>query len=79
MWTALYIQAGVRSPETLYRLIADDVGFDDLVYVSCANMAVPDRIGIDDYVRPMLALVQAAGFVGADGAFNPALRQLDLE
>ena len=41
--------------------------FHDGGGVCWLHMAVPDGIGIDDYGGPMLALVETAGFVDADG------------
>lgn len=79
MWAFLGIQAGIRDNQTLYRLVTDDVRLDDLIDIGCGDAAIPHRIGIDDDVRAMLALIQAAGFIGADCTVDASLCQLDLE
>ncbi len=44
---------------------------DNLGHVRRADMAIPDRVGIHDKVRAMLALVEAAGLIDADAIFQP--------
>ena len=39
---------------------------DNLRYISDPDKTVPDGLGIDDDYGAVLALVEAAGFVGAD-------------
>ena len=52
---------------------------DDLVDICRRDAAIPHRIGIDDDVGAMLALVEASGLVGAHCPFHSPLCQLDLE
>lgn len=79
MRTALRVQAGVWNHQTSYRFIADNVRVDNLVYIISGYSAIPDCIGIDNKIRTMLALIEAARLVGADGTFYSALGQLDFE
>ena len=73
------VQARVRDAQSLDRLSADDVRFDDLIHIGFGDVAVPDRFGIDHKVGSMLALVEAAGLVGSHSAHEPVLRQFLLE
>jgi hypothetical protein len=65
--------------EPLHRPAADDVLLDDFVDVGLGDAAVPDVFGIDDDGRPLLALIEAAGLVGANAAIDAALGQRLLE
>ena len=73
------VEAGFGEAEAFDWLPSEDVGFDDLVYVSLGDVAVPDCVGVDDDVRAVLALVEAAGLVGTDSAFQASLGQFLLE
>jgi hypothetical protein len=77
--TACGVQAFILQPQSFHRTPADNVRVHDFIHVSQGNSAVPDGLGIDDKVRPVLTLVQASGLVGAYSAFQPALGQFLLE
>ena len=61
----------VRQAQARDRLAADDVAFDDLVDVGFGDAAVPDRVGIDDDGRAVLALIEAAGSLARTRRFSP--------
>jgi hypothetical protein len=60
------VEARVGEAEALDGTIVEEVFGDDLVDVAGMDVAVPDGFGIDDDDGAVLALVEAAGFVGAD-------------
>ena len=60
------VEARVGEAEALDGTIVEEVFGDDLVDVAGMDVAVPDGVGIDDDDGAVLALVEAAGFVGAD-------------
>ena len=68
------VEAGILQAKPFYWPSAEDVGVDDLVDVGFCDMAIPDGVWIHDYVRAVLALIQAAGLIGAYSAFQAALR-----
>ena len=51
----------------------------DLIHIRRRYSSIPNRLGIDDDVRAMLALVQAARFVGANLSFQTTLRHRGLK
>jgi hypothetical protein len=53
--------------------------FDDFLDIRLAYSAVPHRVGIDDNIGPVLALIEAARLIRADSAFQSTLSQLLLE
>jgi len=73
------VQARIGQHQTLDGFAADDVRVDDFVDVGFGDVAIPDSIGINNQVRAVLALIEAAGLVGADFALEAALRQFLLE
>jgi len=79
MFAGCGVQAGVRQAEALDRLAAEDVGLDNLVDVGLGDVAVPDCVRVDDDVRAVLALIEAARMIGADFAFEAALGEFLLE
>ena len=79
MLTTRSVKTAVRCNQPFNWFAAYDVGFDDLIYILGAHMSVPDRVGVDDHVRSMLTLVEAARFVGPDLVLQTALRQLLLK
>ena len=62
----LGVEAGVGEAEALDGAVVEEVLGDDLVDVLEVDVAVPDGFGVDDDYGTMLALVEAAGLVGAD-------------
>ena len=79
MLTSCAVQTLVLQHQALNRPPADNVRFDNFIHVGQTDSAIPDRLGIDHEVRSVLALVQAAGLVGAHSALQPALGQFLLE
>src|SRR5437764_5457478 len=73
------VQAIVGDHEAAHGLSADEVGLDNLVQIFLAHAAIPHRLGIDDHVGAVLALVETAGFVGPNSAFESALGELGLQ
>ena len=57
----------------------DQVLGDDFIHIFELHKAVPDRLGIDHDDRAMLALVEAAGLVGADQMLQTGIFDSVLE
>jgi hypothetical protein len=55
------------------------VRLDDLIDIGFGDMSIPDGVRIHDDIRPVLALIEAAGLVGPDSPFKPSQRQLLFE
>jgi hypothetical protein len=79
MFAGLGIQAGIRHAKPLDRFAAHDVRFDNFIHIGFGDEPIPHRFGINDEVRSVLALVEAAGLVGPYAALEAALRQFLLE
>ncbi len=62
----LGVEAGVWEAQTLDGTAVEEVLGDDLLDVFDVDEAVPDGLGVDHDDGPVLALVEAAGFVGSD-------------
>jgi hypothetical protein len=62
----LGIQAGIGQAQARHGAAVQEVLADDLGDVLDVHEAVPDGLGIDDNDGAVLALVEAAGLVGAD-------------
>ena len=67
MWTLGGVEAVVGDDEALDGTPGDEVFTDDLGHVVDGNVAVPDGLRVNDDGGAVLALVEASGFVGADG------------
>src|SRR6266702_8459918 len=83
MRAALGVDALLGQPQAFYRPAMDEMLFHDLGGILRPHMAIPDRFGIDHHRWPVLALVQAAGFVDAHLRPQPGslgqLRQLRVK
>ena len=79
MLAGFRVEAFVLQAEALYRFSAYYVGLDDLVYICICDLAIPDGIRINDEIGSVLALIQAAGLVRADSAFQAASGKLLLK
>ena len=79
MLTGFGIETRFRKPESLDRTSSKDVRLDDLINIGFGDMSIPDGIRIHNNIRPMLALIEAAGLVGADSASEASHRQLLFE
>lgn len=66
MRTVFSIEACVRQPKALHRPAMQKVFCHNFIYVFYLDEAVPNRLGIDDNHRPMLALVKTTGLVRAN-------------
>ncbi len=55
--TARSVYASLRKHEAFHRSTADKVRLNDFFNIFSLDEAVPDRLGIDDDCRPMLALI----------------------
>ena len=73
------IQAFVFQSEPFHRLPTYDVRLHDLIHISQHHAAVPNRLGIDDQVRAMLALIQTSRLIRADPSLKSSFSQLLLE
>ena len=67
MRTGLGVDARVGQAQALHRPAIHKVFLHNFRGIFGLHMPVPDRLGIDHNRRPMLALVEAAGFVDPDG------------
>jgi len=72
------IEDGVGDYEARDWFAADDVCVDDFVYILGLDASIPDCFGVNHYSWSEFALVEAAGFIGAD-VFYSTLRQLGFE
>jgi hypothetical protein len=79
MFTSGRIQAFVREQQARDRFPTNDVGFDNLVYVSLGDVPVPDGVGIDHEIRAVLTLVETARLIGAHFPPQAAFGQLLFE
>jgi hypothetical protein len=80
---AVFASVGVDAPvmqsQALDRAVARDVAVDDLRDVGYGDVPIPDTFWVDHDGRTVFALIQAAGFVGADGIFQSTKSQFGLE
>lgn len=79
MRTTCRINAGIRQNQPFDGFAAQNVRFDDLVDIGHRDAPIPHRVGINDQVGPMFALVQTAGFIRSDPMFQATIGQLLLE
>jgi hypothetical protein len=75
----LGVEAGVGEQKAPDRTAVDEVLADNLINIFRVDEAVPDGVGIDDHYGAVLALVETAGFVGTDFAFQPGVLDCVLE
>jgi hypothetical protein len=62
----LGIEAGAGEAQAFHRAAVDEVFGDDFAHVLKLDEAIPDGLGIDHHRGAVLALIEAAGLVGAD-------------
>ena len=68
MRTALRVHALICQAQPLHRPPAYKMFFHNLCRVLWPHMAIPNRFRINHHRRPVLALVQTAGFIDAHAA-----------
>jgi len=73
MRAMLRIEAGIGEPQTFHGTAMDEVLAHNFIDIFEPHKTIPDSLGIDDDGRPMLALVEAAGLVGADQMLESCL------
>jgi hypothetical protein len=66
----LGVDAGFGEAQALDGTAVNEVLLYNLVDVARVNFAVPDGLGVDDDDGTVLALVEAAGLIGADSVFE---------
>ena len=66
MRAMLGVQAGSGEAQTLDGAAMDEMFGHNFVHIFELHKAIPDGLGIDHDDGPVLALVEAAGLVGAD-------------
>jgi len=79
MRAAFGVDALAGYAQALDGTASEEMLGDDLLRVRWQDIAIPDSFGIDHNHGPVLALVEAAGFVDADptaqaGGFGPLLQ-----
>jgi hypothetical protein len=77
--TALRVDAGFSQTEALDGSTLAEMLLDYLLDVPRMDVAVPDGLRIDDDDWTVLALVEAAGFVGANLKFEASILDRVLE
>lgn len=58
---------------------ANDVRFDDFFHVGGGHVPVPDRVRINDDIRPVLALIEAARLIRAHASIQAPLFEFLLK
>jgi hypothetical protein len=77
MRACLRVDALVGEAQALNGTAVDQMLLDDFGGIFWLDVAVPDGFGIDDYRRPVFALIQASRLVDSDRAPQAcSLRQL---
>jgi len=71
--TACGVEALIVQAQSLHWPPADNVRLDNFIDVIGRDKAVPHRFRIDDEIRAVLALIEAAGLVGSHPVFQSAL------
>ena len=70
MWARSGIDTRLCQAQPLHRAAVLHMLLNDLRDILRLDKAIPDRLGVNDHRRPVLALIQAAGFVGTHGRFQ---------
>jgi len=77
--TFLVVDAAFRDAQPLHRFPPDDVLFQYHIDIRRCHLAVPYRFRVNDYIRTVLALIQASGFVGTYSCFQTHCTDLLFE
>jgi len=75
MFATRRIQARRHEHQSLYRFAAHNVRVDDFVNVRLGHASIPNGLRVDNYSRPVLALIKAPRLIGPDSPLEAALRQ----
>ena len=79
MFAGCGVQAGFCEAESLHRLAAEDVGFDNLIDVGLSDVTVPNCVWVNHDGGTVFALIETAGLIGAHFSFEAALGEFLLE
>jgi hypothetical protein len=79
MLATVGVNAALSQPQALDGTVSYDVRLDDLGDVRHLHVSIPDALGIYHYGWTVLALVEASGFVGADGVLQSEKGKMGLE
>lgn len=79
MRTTGSVEALVGYEEALDGLAVHDVRVDDLFHIVRRNASIPNTVGINDYRRAVLALIEAARHIGAHSLLEATQRQFLFE
>ncbi len=79
MFTMRSIDTFIGQPESFDGFALHQVRFNNFNHIVRFHPAIPDAFGIDDYGRPVFALIQTPGAIGSHVRFQPARRQLFFE
>jgi hypothetical protein len=60
----------VGHQESFDHFSLNDVPLHDFLHVRLGRHAIPDSFGIDHHGRALCAIIETAGFVGTDDAFQ---------
>jgi hypothetical protein len=81
--TGTVVQALVGNPQPFDGFAAHQMLADNRFGIGRGDVTIPNRLGIDDHNRPVLALIQTTGFVDADAVgktgFVNKFLQLDMQ
>ncbi len=72
MYARRGIEARVSYSQTFYWLAANDMRVENFVHIGGRDVSIPNCFGIDHDIGTMLALVEAAGVVGANSSLQTA-------
>ena len=73
------VDATLGQAQAIDGTVTRNVGLNDLGDVGKLYVSVPDALGIDHDGRTVLALIEASGFISADGGLQPAKGELSLK
>jgi hypothetical protein len=73
------VDALISDPQAFDGTVFDDMRLNDLLDIRQRNAAVPDRLRVHNHGRTVLTLIQASGFVGANGRSNVGAGQRGFE
>jgi hypothetical protein len=76
VYARIGVEAGVRQAEALDRFPTEDVRLNDFLDIRLGDGSVPNGVRVNHKVRPVLALIEAAGLIGPNFPLQAALGQL---